>query len=126
MVYKIVKKVWGSEKWIVNNEHYCGKMMILNTGWRCSLHYHKIKHETFYILEGEVLMEYDGQSVIMKPGDAQTIEPGKKHRFTGLKWSVIMEFSTTHDDLDVYRDEESGFVGCGLWNIATSNELDNC
>jgi len=54
---KTVDKDWGRELWIVNNDKYCGKILELNKGYRCSIHYHKIKDETFYILEGRVLME---------------------------------------------------------------------
>ena len=35
-----VEKVWGEEHWIVNRD-YCGKKMVLNKGFRCSLHFHK-------------------------------------------------------------------------------------
>ena len=54
---KWVAKLWGAEKWLVNNEIYCAKELILVNGYQCSLHYHKIKDETFYILEGEVEIE---------------------------------------------------------------------
>ena len=107
---KIVPKLWGEEIWIANNSDYCGKVLVLNKGYRCSLHHHKIKHETFYINKGEVLMEFNGQEYIMLPGDVQEIKPGDKHRFTGLKDSEIIEFSTHHEDSDSYREELSGKV----------------
>ena len=106
---KIVPKEWGEERWIVNRD-YCGKLLILKQGFRCSLHYHKIKDETFYINKGKVLMECAGQTLIMKPGDALLIEPNMKHRFTGLEDSEILEFSTHHEDSDSYRDEVSGKI----------------
>ncbi len=53
---KIVTKEWGEERWIVNRD-YCGKLLILKKGFRCSLHYHKNKDETFYVNKGKVLME---------------------------------------------------------------------
>ena len=65
--YKEVKKEWGKEQWIVNRD-YCGKKLILNKGFRCSMHYHKNKDETFYILTGKVLMEIDNEKHIMLPG----------------------------------------------------------
>lgn len=105
MAEKNVKKVWGSEEWIVNTEEYCGKILNLNKGFRCSMHYHKNKDETFYIIEGKVLLEHDGKMKILKTGDIQRIEPGQKHRFTGLKNSKIIEFSTYHEDSDSYREE---------------------
>ncbi len=104
---KKVDKVWGSEEWIANTDKYCGKILNLNKGFRCSLHYHKNKDETFYILEGSVLMEFDGEKKIMVKGDTQRIMPGQKHRFTGLKNSKIIEFSTHHEDSDSYRETQS-------------------
>jgi mannose-6-phosphate isomerase-like protein (cupin superfamily) len=105
MTGEIHEKVWGSEEWIVNNYAYCGKFLHLKKGKRCSLHYHKNKNETFYVLRGKVLMEVDGKEKIMKKGDIQHITPLTKHRFSGLKDSVIIEFSTHHEESDSYRVE---------------------
>lgn len=107
--HKEVKKEWGKEEVIVNRD-YCGKKLILNKGFRCSMHYHKNKEETFYILKGKVLLEIGMQKNIMLPGDSILIKPCQKHRFTGLEDSEIMEFSTHHEDSDSYRDELSGKV----------------
>ncbi|MBU0628041.1 MAG: cupin domain-containing protein [Nanoarchaeota archaeon] len=101
--HKEVPKVWGKEIWIVNR-NYCGKKLILNKGYRCSMHHHKVKDETFYILKGKVLLESNNSSTIMLPGDSILIEPNTKHRFTGLEDSEIMEFSTHHKDEDSYRE----------------------
>ena len=107
--HKEVKKDWGKEEWIVNRA-YCGKKLILDKGFRCSMHYHKIKDETFYILKGKVLMEAGNEKRIMLPGHSILIMPNTKHRFTGLEDSEIMEFSTHHEDSDSYREELSGKV----------------
>lgn len=114
---KIVPKVWGSEEWVANNEEYCGKILNLKKGFRCSTHYHKKKHETFYILDGLVLMEVSGEQKVMKKGDVQVIERGVKHRFTGLKDSRLAEFSTHHEEEDSYRDNVSGKVDLNSLNI---------
>lgn len=103
---KIVPKVWGEEHWIVNKE-YCGKKLILKKGYRCSMHYHKKKDETFYIIKGRVLMELGQKKWVMNVGDVLHIPPGAKHRFTGLEDSEIIEFSTHHEDEDSYRVSES-------------------
>jgi len=109
-----VEKVWGHEEWIVNNDKYCGKKMVLKKGFRCSLHKHKLKDETFYVASGKVLleMEEDGKSSqrILMPGDVQHIKIGLWHRFTGLADSEIFEFSTFHRENDSYRREMSGAV----------------
>lgn len=104
---KIVPKEWGEEHWIVNRD-YCGKLLILKKGFRCSLHYHKNKDETFFVTKGKVLLELDGEKIILLPGEAQLVLPNQKHRFTGLRDSEIIEFSTHHEDSDSYREEYSG------------------
>ena len=103
---KIVPKIWGKEIWMANTDLYCGKKLILNKGKRCSLHYHKNKDETFYIDSGEVLMEIGDDKKIMKQGESVLIKPEVKHRFSGLKDSMIIEISTHHEDLDSYREED--------------------
>ena len=107
--YKEVKKEWGMEVWIVNRD-YCGKKLVLNKSFRCSMHHHKNKDETFYIIKGKVLIEIGNKKQIMLPGDSIWIPPGAKHRFTGLENSEIIEFSTHHEDSDSYREELSGKV----------------
>ena len=109
MQHKKVKKIWGAEEWIINRE-YCGKKLILNKSYRCSMHYHKNKDETFYVLKGKVLMEIGNKKNIMLPGHSILIEPNTRHRFTGLENSEIIEFSTHHEDSDSYREELSGRV----------------
>lgn len=109
-----VEKLWGHEEWIVNNEKYCGKKLVLKKGGRCSMHKHEIKDETFYILSGKVLMEseYEGkkENRLMTQGDVMHIKVGMWHRFTGIEDSEIMEFSTFHMDEDSIRKEPSCFV----------------
>jgi len=109
MEHKIVQKAWGHEEWIVNRQ-YCGKKLVLKKGFRCSMHHHKNKDETFYITKGQVLIEVDGKSKVMMPGDSILIMQLTKHRFTGLEDSEIIEFSTHHEDEDSYRDEVSGQI----------------
>jgi mannose-6-phosphate isomerase-like protein (cupin superfamily) len=104
------EKVWGSEEWIVNNDKYCGKILNLSEGYRCSVHHHEKKHETFYVLSGKVLMENNGAIRLMTQGDVQAVEPFQKHRFSGMELSRIIEFSTHHEENDSYRETQSGKI----------------
>lgn len=106
---KIVKKIWGEELWIVNNELYCSKILKLKKGYRCSYHMHKIKDETFYILEGTVFMRHNDIGFYMtNKSDPIRILPGEYHSFAGVTDAKILEISTQHFDEDSYRKDKSG------------------
>ena len=104
---KIVPKVWGEERWIVNNDLYCGKILVLNKGAQCSFHMHPKKHETFHVIGGCVQMHIEGMTKLLKSGDTVTIPPNTLHSFFGLTYSEIFEISTPHDDNDVVRFSQS-------------------
>ena len=107
---KIVPKGWGYEKWICNNEEYCGKLLHIIKGKKCSWHYHKLKDETFYLQEGKLLVKYsDGNNidnakeVILEKGDKFHVYRGLRHQMFGLEDSDLFEFSTQHFDSDSNR-----------------------
>ena len=102
-----IKKVWGWERVICNSPLYCGKILYLRKGYRCSIHHHEKKDETFYILRGQVLMEVGGKDYAMELGDAVHIAPGVKHRFTGISGAEILEVSTEDFADDSYRTTQS-------------------
>jgi|TARA_R100000908_G_C3752256_1_gene146755 mannose-6-phosphate isomerase-like protein (cupin superfamily) len=109
---KTVHKDWGSELWIANNkEHdYCGKILTINPGFSTSLHFHVNKHETFYVLEGELeVVTVDTDTTqkschFLSEGDVFEINPHIPHRLraTGQRVKFI-EISTFHEDTDSYR-----------------------
>ncbi|MGF1451134.1 MAG: cupin domain-containing protein [Opitutales bacterium] len=103
------KKVWGTELWIANRS-FCGKKLVVRAGYRCSIHWHEQKDETFYLAAGRIVMEVDGVPHLMKPGDKLDMPPGVKHRFTALEESELLEFSTHHEEADSYRDSKSEVV----------------
>ena len=109
---KVVDKDWGKEIWLVNDKayNYCSKFLVLADGYRSSYHYHNKKTETFTILRGTVLMEYNDEYKLMNIGDKIDINPGDLHSFTGLEASLILEASTHHEDSDTIRLAQSGKV----------------
>lgn len=106
-------KSWGWEEWIVNNELYCGKRLHFEVDrGSTSMHFHMRKHETMYVQQGRFMITVvDQGSVkpiehILNRGDSLVIEPGTIHRITNLKRnSILLEFSTHHEDSDSYRVE---------------------
>lgn len=107
---EFVPKGWGYEKWIVNNEMYCGKLLFFKKGKRCSWHYHKLKDETFYLQSGLISL-YHGfdedlsvaEITVLTEGSKFHIPVGLKHQMVALEDSVLFEFSTQHFDSDSYR-----------------------
>ena len=107
---KFVHKGWGFEKWIVNNNDYCGKLLYFFENKKCSWHYHKIKDETFYIQSGKIILMYSvnddlksANSIILNPGDKFHIYVGMRHQMQALENTELFEFSTQHFDEDSYR-----------------------
>ena len=107
---KHVPKGWGYEKWIVNNDLYCGKLLFFNEGKKCSWHYHKEKHETFYIQSGSIMLSYSfdddlesAEQIQLNPGDRFFVARGMRHQMYALEDTEMFEFSTTHFDSDSYR-----------------------
>ena len=115
---KFVSKGWGFEKWIVNCDEYCGKLLYFVKGKKCSWHYHKLKDEVFYIQSGRILVRYSegdkmyekGQlvanEIILGPGDNFHVYRGLRHQMEALEDTELFEFSTQHFDSDSYRIEK--------------------
>ena len=54
MSKNFISKPWGSEELIEVNENYVVKKLYMKKGHQCSLQYHENKHETVYVLDGEI------------------------------------------------------------------------
>lgn len=111
---KIVPKVWGTERWLENGD-YCIKYLEITPGYKCSLHYHPKKRETFLVQSGAVRLEQrDVRGLpideMLIEGDYRTIEPKTPHRFSSHTGATILEVSTHHDDEDVVRLTDSGKI----------------
>jgi mannose-6-phosphate isomerase-like protein (cupin superfamily) len=106
----IVQKGWGREVWIANSELYCGKILEIVKGRRCSLHYHKLKTESFYLRVGRLRVRIkelsDGSGIEeleLNAGDCMDIRPGLVHQMEALEDAELYEFSTQHFDSDSHR-----------------------
>ena len=104
-----VPKGWGHETIFVNNEFYCGKLLVFKKGCKFSMHYHMIKDETWYVNEGEFIYRWidieigETKETILKVGDSVRQFPGMPHQLEALTDGVVFEVSTQHFDSDSYR-----------------------
>ncbi len=107
---EIHEKGWGYEKWIINFDLYCGKVLVFNSGKKCSWHYHKKKTETFYLQSGKLIVftsRYDSLRMAnethLLPGESMHILPGIRHQMVAVEDSELFEFSTEHFEDDSIR-----------------------
>jgi len=109
------------EYWIANEIQagYCGKYLFVFDGQTCPMHHHKQKHETFFIVNGKVKMQYDGRNFEMNPGDVLPVEYGKPHSFTGIGPALLLEVSRPCIVDDNYFENPDIPIG-GNYNKATS------
>ena len=104
------EKAWGHELWIINNELYCGKLLVFKANKQFSMHYHLLKDEAWYISKGKFEYKYintesaELKSRIVKEGDCIHLMPGQPHQMLALtEGATIFEVSTQHFDSDSYR-----------------------
>ena len=84
---KIVPKGWGYEKWIANSELYCGKLLFIRKGHRCSWHYHTKKDCYLKIneIESKLLKGYKNLIVTKGSGGADY----NKVNYPGEKTKIV-------------------------------------
>ena len=109
---KFVSKGCGYEKWIANGPEYCGKLLFIAKGKKCSWHYHVLKDEVFYVQSGAVELVYgtdDDKSKakleVLGQGDKFHMPRGTRHQMLALADTELFEFSTQHSDSDSHRVE---------------------
>ena len=95
------------EYWIVNDEvaGYCGKFLFVFDGQTCPCHYHKRKHQTFFVMRASVKMVVNDAGRVMSEGDTLIMEPGTRHSFTGLGNALLLEVSMPSSLQDNFFDD---------------------
>ena len=105
----IQKKGWGSEDIWVTNDKYCGKMLHFEEGGTFSMHFHAIKEETWYVLEGKFIVRYIDTSnatvhgKTLEVGDVWHNPPLQPHQLICVEEGIICEVSTPDSVEDNYR-----------------------
>jgi mannose-6-phosphate isomerase len=106
-----VDKPWGYELLWALAEGYCGKILFVRAGQSLSLQFHRVKDESWYVLEGRAELELGGPGQkgldlgVIGPGDAFRFRPGTVHRVRALEDTRVLEVSTPQLD-DVVRLED--------------------
>ena len=88
-------KIGLIEYWITNESEagYCGKYLFVFDGQTCPKHRHITKHETFFLVKGQVTMDIAEQEQTLSQGSVKPVPPGTYHSFTGLGPALLLELS---------------------------------
>ena len=104
-----IEKGWGSETIFATNELYCGKLLNFNTGAKFSMHLHKDKDETWYVLSGKFTVKFidtktaEVQTQDLAVGDVWRNLPMEPHQLICIERGTIIEVSTPDSVEDNYR-----------------------
>ena len=77
----------------------------LPAGRATDRHYHKLCEEFYFLLEGNGLMEIDGETRLVSPGDAILIPAGARHQITAQSdLRFLCCCAPPYDHADTYFD----------------------
>lgn len=114
---KIIEKEWGREH-VLPCEGHTTKMMEVKPGFRCSLHFHRVKNEAFILIQGHLYVEFYEQDstkheyLLTEPLSTLILPAGTPHTFSVPNnqdhATIFIESSTVDDPDDSYRLTKSG------------------
>lgn len=97
---------WGATLINVINRNYAKKVLVMLPGQRHPNHFHKLKEETFLVVDGFLDVDLQGNIRRIGPGETLLVPPGVFHSFSSESGCVFEEISTTAFRGDsVYQDE---------------------
>ena len=109
------------------NGELCFVEDTLKPGFHLGRHHHKIMTEVFYILEGEVELIFDDETIVAKTGDTVTVPPNVWHEAKCEKGGKMLtifkngQFDLYLEKLSTMTDED--FANADLMK-AISAEFD--
>lgn len=111
---EVHERDWGTEMFIAKTDQYLGKLLRMKSGSKGGLQCHVEKDESFYLLSGRALVEYDPGdghliTIPMRAGQTFRIPPKAIHRVTAETECVFIETSTPVYDDRYHAEHHYGF-----------------
>ncbi|MBB6461939.1 cupin domain-containing protein [Flammeovirga kamogawensis] len=88
------------------NGELCFVEDTLKPGFHLKRHQHKIMTEVFYMLEGEMELIFDDETIILKPGDTITVPPNVWHEAKCVKGGKMLSIFKD-GQFDIFLEELS-------------------
>lgn len=104
-----IEKGWGSEEIWATTDQYCGKFMHFNQDAQFSMHFHKDKDESWYVMSGRFVVRWidtKNANIIeteLNAGDTWHNPPCMPHQLVCKQSGTIVEVSTADSVEDNYR-----------------------
>lgn len=119
------KKIWGKKERLLETATVVVDRLYLDENSFCSWHYHDFKYNMFIVLSGEVAIEIENDTVIVRKDEQYIVHPKIKHRFIARTNATAIEVMYTKPVLedDIIRDKQGGKIVNG--RFVTEDELDN-
>ena len=94
-----VAKPWGREIIWAETDRYAGKIIEIEAGRRLSLQYHDVKDEWIRVLSGRLVLALENDAgdlleVTLGPGEGAHVPPRRRHRFTAVERTELIEVSS--------------------------------
>lgn len=87
------QRPWGSFELFTCNEKSTVKLLHVAKGKRLSLQYHTKRSELWKVVAGEVSVNLNSTTVILRKGHSITVPVGAIHRIQGIEDSIILEIA---------------------------------
>ncbi len=106
----IVEKPWGSVATYAHNQPSTVRMITVDPGQETSVHFHRMRDETWVVLDPGLVVEVGNRSIVARPGDEFVIPAEQAHRIRceGGAPGRILEVAygyTTEDDSERLEDD---------------------
>jgi mannose-6-phosphate isomerase-like protein (cupin superfamily) len=96
-------KPWGAEFLIEVNNRYVVKILLMKKGSKCSLQYHKKKHETVFVLKGIMYLHVKNKILKLNKGDYYVLKPFLVHRMEAKNNDCLYLECSTPELRDIIR-----------------------
>jgi mannose-6-phosphate isomerase-like protein (cupin superfamily) len=106
-------KIWGLTKSLLDNPNFELHRIDIKKGGYCSKHYHKNKHNYFYVVSGilqiDVFREDSDKkivdSTILGPDESTSVPPTCIHKFIALEDTIAFELYWTTNQTYLEKDD---------------------
>lgn len=96
----------------------------IKPGFHLKRHHHKIMTEVFYMLEGEMELIFDDETILLKPGDTITVAPNVWHEAVckeGGKMLTIFK----NGEFDIFLEKLSKMTAEDFANEVLMKSISN-